>query len=405
MGVFPRARVLAGALLVPLSFFSSWPVPAQAAGEGPVDEAVRQQLAKGDGFFRGGPGDLLLAPEGHFLHGGAASGPGGSAPWLGTWSFDAGSGDLCLMPLPAQVVLLATGKPGKRAQAVHYSAALARAGLVSAGPAFDGPSQLKALAAEAGRNGREAGVLALDRGTPFIHVAIPVRRESRQVIYTHYRFPVARDAAAYRIVLSGVSAHDGPPHPLAGCRPLAAFGLTGARALQATERTALEAQLRQALAAPAAEPAGAQDLPRAQQQAWRRIQPQDTSRFSVPQTSVTLTVGRRQPDLYQAATDALADGGPAFSQDRRAAQVSRPDERVLGAAAGLQSPADFDVDMRLLGEGRLDIAVLSRQHPMEINEEGARSRELFDRVLNAFPMLAPVPSRGAPPSRTQGTKP
>ncbi|SDN72471.1 hypothetical protein SAMN05720382_10747 [Polaromonas sp. JS666] len=313
------------------------------------------------------------------------------------------------MPLPVQVALLAGGRPGKRPQTVHYSAALARAGLVADGATFDGPAQLKALAAtpavDIPANGREASAITLDRAARFIHVAVPVRRENREVIYATYRFPVTRDAAVYRIVLSGVSAHGAPPHPLAGCRPLAAFGLFDVRGLEATERTALQAQIQQTLAALPAEPDYVQGLPRAQQQqSWRRIQPQDTGRFSVPQTAVRLTVGRRQPDLYQAATDALMEGGPAFSQDRTAAQLSRPDERVLGTAAGLQSPADFDVDMRLLGEGRLDIAVLSRRTPMEINEERARSRELFDRVLNAFPMLAPGGPRSKSPSSTQDKK-
>jgi len=404
-----RAALPAGALMFLLSVVSVWPVPAQALSVRPFVEAVRQQLTSGSGFFRSEAGELLLAPDGHFRHA-AALAPDGSGPWLGTWSFNADSGDLCLMPLPVQVALLAGGRPGKRPQAVHYSAALARAGLVADGATFDGPAQLKALAetqaVDIPANGREAGAITLDRGARFIHVAVPVRRENREVIYATYRFPVARDAAVYRIVLSGVSAHGAPPHPLAGCRPLAAFGLFYVRGLEATERTALQTQIQQALAVLPAEPDYVQGLPGAQQQqSWRRIQPQDTGRFSVPQTSVRLTVGRRQPDLYQAATDALTEGGPAFSQDRTAAQVSRPDERVLGTAAGLQSPADFDVDMRLLGEGRLDIAVLSRRTPMEINEERARSRELFDRVLNAFPMLAPGGPRSKSPSSTQDKKP
>lgn len=293
----------------------------------------------------------------------------------------------CPPPAAAQPLLYAGGKTGARPATLHYSAAFARAGFVTAGPTFDGPALLQAMAdpwaqAGTGPGGEPAprmvlslpteddSVLRIDRNARFIHVALPERREGRQVVYSVARFALVPGATVYRLVLA-------PPQG-SGCAASQSAAPSG-----------------DALAAAAAVSFKGARL--------QRMTALERGSFSVSQTAVQLTVGRRQPDLYQAATDALRTQG--FSQDSRQAAASRPGELVLGSASGRQSATDFDVQMRLQGKGVLDIAVLSMRSPMEINEEEARARELSDRVLHAFPMLSPPDAQRAPPARAQDTKP
>ena len=289
-------------------------------------------------------------------------------------------------------LLYAGGKATARPATLHYSAALARSGLVVAGPGFDGPAGLRAMAdpwaaapvtpgggepppaMASQRRGEEDGQLRIDRDARFIHVALPERREGGQVLYAVSRFALVPGAAVYRLVLAAPSQNSacGASRPSDG------------------------------RATPALAEAAADKLP------WkgvslRRVALAGQGSFSMPQTSVPLTVGRRQPDLYQAATDALHS--PGFSQSSLQASASRPGELVLGSAAGRHSAADFDVQMRLSGKGVLDIAVLSNLSPMEINEESARARELSDRVLHAFPMLSPVQPVTRSPATMQEKKP
>ncbi|RZJ09246.1 MAG: hypothetical protein EOO54_22255 [Haliea sp.] len=287
------------------------------------------------------------------------------------------------LPSPAvQPLLFAGGKAGARPATLYFSAAFARAGVVAAGPTFDGPALLQAMddpwamagtgpggepvpRMELSRPAQGDSVVRIDRRARFIHVAMPDRREGRQVVYSVARFALVPGAAVYRLVLAPLPRGAGCAAPSVDAASNATVSFKGAR-LQ--RMTALE-----------------------------------SSSFTVPQTAVQLTVGRRQPDLYQAATEALQT--PGFTQDSRQGAASRPGELVLGSAAGLHSPSDFDVQMRLMGKGALDIAVLSSRQPMEINTERARARELSDRVLQVFPMLAPPAARAPAPARAQDNKP
>ncbi|RYX91333.1 MAG: hypothetical protein EOO28_26055 [Comamonadaceae bacterium] len=283
----------------------------------------------------------------------------------------------------------AGGKASERPAVLHFSDTLARSGFVVAGPAFDGPRHLRAMtdpwalassgprgepvaapAMVAGRQAAEGGTLEVERGARFIHVALPERRNGKEVLYSVSRFALVPGAGVYRVLLL-------PPDDQS-C----------ATAVQ-----------------PDAAPAGAPAAPALSWKgvALRQVPALAESAFSMPQTAVPLTVGRRQPDLYQAATDALAS--PGFSQSAAQAAASRPQELVVGSAAGRHGTADFEVQMRLPGNGALDIAVLSNRNPMEINEERARALELSDRVLQAFPMLAPPAARGTPPGTMQDKKP